>query len=58
MVDVNIVSKDTTKTQNPDGTVIQTWKGRFKVEELGSGVRFIENGKARTIFGTITVIEE
>ncbi|HYF37201.1 MAG TPA: hypothetical protein VD994_18010 [Prosthecobacter sp.] len=40
-----------------DGQVMRTWEGNFKVEDQGGSFRFIDEGRAITVSGTV-VIEE
>ena len=40
-----------------EGKVLDQWNGRFQVEVDGASARFIDNGKAVTIAGTWSIIE-
>jgi len=40
-----------------DGSVIKTWTGRLNVEDQGGSFRFMANGKAVVVSGTV-IIEE
>lgn len=39
------------------GETIQTWQGRFTIEDNGGSISFVDNGKTIKVAGTYTVIE-
>lgn len=41
-----------------DGSVIQQWDGRYKVEVESSSARFIHEGKAIYISGIFSIVEK
>lgn len=43
---------------NCDGKPIQTWKTKAKVEDKGGTCYFLYEGRAVTVSGTFTIIEE
>lgn len=41
-----------------DGKVIQQWEGRYNVRYLNGFARFMDNGKAVSVCGTISIIQK
>ncbi len=41
-----------------NGVVIREWDGRLQIEDSGSSIRFIADGKAVTVSGTYVVQEK
>ena len=40
-----------------DGSVIKTWDGRMSVEDRGGSFRFMVDGRAVTVAGTVLIEE-